>query len=336
MNYISPLFLLLFISLPSSAKEFNCTTDPAGAKPAQGKEFKQLFEGVDSVSLSICQSLVQDKPVDLETINWFAEWENTLRTELNDLGNLSFDKEKVVKESYNALLALSLPKTIKSTQNAQSGLYDLYLDNEKLASFNNSDCDRASSRKNCKLLFRDLDRAIKAPFAASLYYEGSISKERIAFKNKGWDNYFFASRSQTFIDIAVNTWYYRDEIKNDKLVMPPEVQFFVAHPSLILHYVDGATDGDQVKEGLAIEWLGFNFWNWRVPFGASVITTYSDLNEVQDNGYGLMFHVANKYSLGMTRNGDENTIVLTIDLLKLFESKESNYKAYLKKAKEYF
>ncbi|MFK3870062.1 hypothetical protein [Pseudoalteromonas rhizosphaerae] len=104
MNYISPLFLILLISLPSSAKEFKCTTDPAGAKPAQGKEFKKLFEGVDSVSLSICQSLVQDKPVDLETTNWFAEWKDTLRTELNDLGDLSFDKEKVMKESYNALV----------------------------------------------------------------------------------------------------------------------------------------------------------------------------------------------------------------------------------------
>tara|TARA_B100001059_G_C17827077_1_gene582073 strand:+ start:2502 stop:3512 length:1011 start_codon:yes stop_codon:yes gene_type:complete len=336
MNYRYFLLLILLVSLSPNANETKCTIKPPGAQPAQGKEFKPLFAGVDSISLSICQSLVEGEPIDLETSNWFAEWEDTLRIELNELDGLSFDKEKVVAESYNSLVALSLPKTIRSTQNKKTSLYDLHLGNEKLASFSNSECSKASSRKNCKLLFRDLDQAIKAPFSASLYYEGSISKERIAFKNKAWDNYFFASRSQTFVDIALNTWLYRNEIKKDKLVMPPEVQFFVAHPSLILHYAHGAPDGGQLKEGLAIEWLGFNFWNWDVPFGASVITTYSDLTDVKDSGYGVMFHFANKYSLGMTRNGDENTLVFTIDLLKMFESKESNYKAYLEEAKEHF
>ena len=103
-----------------------------------------------------------------------------------------------------------------------------------------------------------------------------------------------------------------------------------------MQYIDHASDGEQMKEALAVEWLGVNYWNWKIPFGISAVSTYADRASVKDISHGLMFHVNNKYSFGLTRNGDDNGIFFTLDLLKLFEDKQSNFTKYRDSAKGYF
>ena len=94
---------------------------------------------------------------------------------------------------------------------------------------------------------------------------------------------------------------------------------------------DPALDRAGASAGLAVEWLGINFWDWKVPFGISYTTTYVDRAGFDDKGKGIMIHINNHYAIGWAEHGDEDTVYVTIDLLKLFERKQQQYQSYLKK-----
>jgi len=153
--------------------------------------------------------------------------------------------------------------------------------------------------------------------------------------SKQWQNYYTKARSQTFIDILLNSYINRKDYQKGEPVSPPSEQWFALHPSIVLEYVDGATDGEQFKEALVVEWFGYNNWDSSLPLGISLVTLYSDRASVDDVGHGLMFHVDNNYSIGVTKHDDEAGIFITVDLLKLFEDKQSNYKRQVSKVKEY-
>ncbi|MDD1782439.1 hypothetical protein LRP49_14805 [Enterovibrio sp. ZSDZ35] len=159
----------------------------------------------------------------------------------------------------------------------------------------------------------------------------------VAYGN-AWDTYFDEARSQTFLDRMVTARFNRDALKSNEFVLPPKYQYFFLHPSVLMEYVDKAADGNQFEAALAVEWFGINSWQscFGSDFacGASLVSTYSDRAGVDDVGHGLMLHIDNSYSFGATtRDGDVGYFV-TVDLLKLFEDKKTEVKAWQDRAQE--
>lgn len=151
--------------------------------------------------------------------------------------------------------------------------------------------------------------------------------------NLAWTNFLDEARPQTFIDIAVNSALYRRMNKgvvDEYFTLPPSYQLFFLHPSVIIERIPDALDGDQVSEAVALEVIGINYWNgakmcFGYPCGASFIVTYKDRAEVDDKGWGVMFHINNTFSLGYNKYGAEDGIFLSVDLFELFKDKKSDY-----------
>lgn len=163
-----------------------------------------------------------------------------------------------------------------------------------------------------------------------------LAEKVITLKDEQWTQYIEESRSQTLLDIAFTTFAYEFKYSKqpDVFSSPPRVQWFFMHPSVTIENVSNAIDGDESKEALALEVLGFNYWQdacFGYACGASLIVNYADRNGIDDRGWGLMFHVENSYSFGVTKHGGETGIFITVDLLKLFQDKKSAFKQYEEK-----
>ena len=148
-------------------------------------------------------------------------------------------------------------------------------------------------------------------------------------KSLAWQNYFEKRRSQTSLELLINTWSYQDELKKRVPINPPKFQWIVLHPSIVLQQSPDEIDGSQIKEALAIEWAGINYWDLDIPFGASIVSTYADRAIGKDFTTGLMFHISNDYSIGITHIGGENNVFISVDVMKLFEDKNSNFKSFV-------
>lgn len=140
-----------------------------------------------------------------------------------------------------------------------------------------------------------------------------------------WEAYLDDARSQTLLELTLNSYLYRRE-EDARFAPPPERQWILLHPNLVVEYVDEADDGDQFKEALMLEVVGVNYWRqerWYVPSGGSLIALYSDRREVEDWGYGAALHFANAYTVGVSRHSGDTGVFLTVDLLKLVENRRT-------------
>ena len=171
-----------------------------------------------------------------------------------------------------------------------------------------------------------------------------------------WNAYFNDARPQNWVENIANTYYsnWRDEktCKNEGSVsesdcflalgksfyQPPSSQIILLNPSVALEYIPDSPDGNQLQESLVLEIAGINRWKWRGDkmksnFGASIIATYSDREDVDDLGYGVLFHFGNKFSIGATkRSGGKEGVFINIDLRDFLfswtEDKKSKYDSY--------
>lgn len=139
-----------------------------------------------------------------------------------------------------------------------------------------------------------------------------------------------ASKSQTALEVFLTTYANKKHFKKDHLVAPPPLQIIALHPNMVYNSLEKAADGNQLEFGLGVEWIGVNFWDWKVPFGASLASVYIDRAEVKDVGHGFQFHFYNQYSIGWAKHDHDDSFYVTIDLLKLFEDKRKKMDEYLK------
>lgn len=196
---------------------------------------------------------------------------------------------------------------------------------QKLSAYNNKDCVE---------IFRDLSVALNTSFEKVLSDDIDAVYQKLGLYSQQWERYFDKARSQTSVELIVNTFFYRHELRKNEFVPPPICQGIILHPSVIIEYIPDADDGDKQKEALSIEIVGVNWWDSKIPFGFSTVITCSDRSSVADMGYGLMFHFFNNYSLGATLHKRDPGIFLNVDLLKMFENKKDNLQKYIDKVKK--
>lgn len=201
----------------------------------------------------------------------------------------------------------------------------------------NSKSCTIQGKPTCTQLLKDLKVAIapyKRTFAAAV---ASLVKSDLIQLSKHWDRMLDEGRSQTWLDLLVTSSLEHDAIKKNYFVKPPEIQWFLMHPSVVLENLKGASDGENDKIAVAIEWFGMNFWDKHrspigYPIGASLASVYTDRPEVNDVGHGLMFHIGNSYSIGWAyHGGNDNSVYVSMDLMKLFEDKKAQYSKWEEK-----
>jgi hypothetical protein len=190
-------------------------------------------------------------------------------------------------------------------------------------------CTSSVAGRGCTDIYKDFKNAFN--LYRSTYnniYDNTLLLNHLTLR---WDEFLDVSKSQTALEVALTTWWHRDHFKADHIVGPPDSQVIALHPRLIFAYIDKAADGSNADIGLAVEWLGLNYWDWKVPFGFSVTSVYMDRADLDDVGHGVMLHFYNHYSIGWSDHGDKNAVYLSLDLLKLFEGKKQQYESYLSK-----
>lgn len=161
-------------------------------------------------------------------------------------------------------------------------------------------------------------------------------KENIEALNTLWSEYTDRGRSQTLIELGINSWLYGRTDDFDKYFLPPpKWQLILLHPNAVYEYVDdSAFDGEQGEIGLALELLGIDVWDrgdfdkWYIPSGISATLNAADRADLNDWGYGLMVHFEHRFSVGYIHRDEADALFFSIDLWKWLDSQKKKYQKY--------
>ena len=140
--------------------------------------------------------------------------------------------------------------------------------------------------------------------------------------NKEWDSFLFKSKPMYPLDLIATDFMYRKFGEYDRSAegfkRPPKYQWFFLHPSPAFEYVSNAMDGEQLKPTVYLEIFGVNAWKNRHFTGISLIATYTDRNNIDDKGFGVLITYKNSYSLAITKYGDETGVMFGLDIARFF------------------
>ena len=183
---------------------------------------------------------------------------------------------------------------------------------------------------NCPGAFRDVANAVN-------YYRHAYDNlviddiaQNLDSMSLDWDRFTDEARQQTIVDAWATTLVQSGHFRKDHLVGPPSVQYFLLHPGVVYEYLGDAPEGEQDKVALSMEWLGVNFWDWKVPVGFSLISVYADRSVDSDTGWGGMIYFDNAYSFGWVNRDSGTGYFLSIDLLKAVTDKKEQLDTYKK------
>jgi hypothetical protein len=167
--------------------------------------------------------------------------------------------------------------------------------------------------------------------ALPLLEEARIDAAR---RNRMWHAYFDDARVQLPLELAINSYLYREAAKKeDGFAETPNYQVIFLHPSAGLQYVGAAAAGSRFEPALLVEIAGINGWRWQADgsmgtaLGASVVTSYSDRAGAKGTGAGVMLHVNHRYSIALTRHDGRLGVALSTDLARLFTKAEDKDRA---------
>ena len=193
---------------------------------------------------------------------------------------------------------------------------------------------------DCENKLKQLGRILNA-LGASMRDQRIVDVQgMLATIEKRWDSFGEEARSQNMLGIMLTTYFYeKNPAYNHRFQPPPKAQWHVLQPNIIIENVSDALDGDEIQEAIAIEILGYNRWHgedgcFGLPCGVSAIATYADRGGVQDEGWGLMFHLDNAYSFGVTKHGSDTGFFINVDLMKFFEDKKEKVTDFRARIKE--
>ncbi|MBC52751.1 MAG: hypothetical protein CMQ34_02840 [Gammaproteobacteria bacterium] len=314
-----------------------------------GSEFSALYTLGRKTGEDLCIQLIRSRIDNTLTTNMLTDLYNDLARDL--LSNYATEAEKAL-DSKGLLQSANYSEQFVGLQTTFSNfdignpvlpefiLEDGVLSDEavgyfephpnSLSRFTVTDtglCVSAAANKSCRDLFNDFADAFN-PYRSAYdrLYDNTTLLSGMA---KNWDEFLEVSKSQTLLEVWFTTLAHRGHFRSDHLVGPPSYQVIALHPQVIYNSMDKAADGNNTEFGLAVEWLGVNFWDLKLPFGFSVASVYADRAEVDDVGHGFLLHFDNRYSIGWADHGDEESVYVTIDLLKLIGDKRSKFDQYM-------
>jgi len=162
-----------------------------------------------------------------------------------------------------------------------------------------------------------------------------------------WRYYFEEARVQYPWELASDL----DDVLEDAppgLLRAPTKQTFWLHPAAGLSYVEGAEDGQQLRPTAILEIYGKNYWDFKPnsataeldghAWGWSLITNYTDIQDIDDVGVGLSVHYDHKYTASFSYHDDDEWVVsfninLASHLQNLWRDKKQEYDDKIKMTK---
>jgi hypothetical protein len=150
-----------------------------------------------------------------------------------------------------------------------------------------------------------------------------------------WQNYFQKSRAILPWELLVNGWLFRPARGFNE---PPSSQIILMHPTAAMGLEDAQLS--DASAALVLELAGWYGWRWGgadqtemkapirlpgwlddFPLGGSVILGFDG---DRDPGFGGVLHLPRNWSLGgMVDRGGDFTLLVSVDLLKLFIDPQS-------------
>ncbi|NMH59157.1 hypothetical protein [Alteromonas ponticola] len=275
---------------------------------------------------------------------YYQVWVNDVIAEANEQLNIYSDTvATLLTESIDPIYDLRLKPTITvsgsqavSFKNVLSGdSHDLPELNEQvnLTPEEVSDC-------NCVDAFVDLEEMIDDVFYARSL-KGTFNIEKLSAINTEWKSFIDTSRAQSHMDIWFTTVVYDtfsgligDDYFTSDFAKPPSTQYFLMRLNPVYDNMGKAPDGQELKESLALEVVGFNRWKEDGCFnsfscGVSFALNYADRDGFDELGWGFMFHIDNRFSFGFSKYGGDEAFYLSIDLYQYIFNRENDYKQYL-------
>lgn len=343
--------------LATSYIENQCDFDKVISKGLNfDKWFFEYDKYITEKALIACRAIFNDKT---ETPDITEYWPDDVRKEILHINlseiysqfSLSDDKPfQTLAKNYNDWRAvptlpiiknnIPLPASIASQGadlarvyylSTASGLPRAKSDMFKITSEQNTYCSsRFSGASDCVEVF---DAFNKINRKLSVFQRLDVVQKHnayVALQVAKWDKYSENSRFQTFIDVAFTSWVYRKHFSRaDDLITPPPLQWFALRPSLVIEHLSDAPNGNRDEPALALEWIGINAWDMKLPLGVSVTSVYADRATGKSVGHGLTFHVNNSFSFGFaSRGGGDNSIYFNIEFLDWAGAKQDKLKAY--------
>ena len=151
-------------------------------------------------------------------------------------------------------------------------------------------------------------------------------KKYLQLSQKQWDDFFSKSRSQTSLELTLNSYLWQKNKVAGMYLSPPEMQWIVLHPSVVMEHVPKALSGSRTKEGVMVEILGVNWWErekWYQLSGASIVSLYSDRAITPVLGHGVALHFGNNLTFGAVKHGESNGFFVSLDVLELYKDKRA-------------
>ena len=330
MRYI---FIILFSVLFLDVQIVHAEECVSNVDASDDFSYPETLREAKALAKELC--LLKHYPVktNVSKIKSRAEaWKNAALAETAELKHANINLQEHIDYQYQEVINGEPYKAFDVDKDSMSySVSGKYL---KIIS-NNDACITLSFKSSCYEALEQFRVASETVNSAKSVKDMEAVYKTIGLYSDEWGRYFTKARSQTVFELGLNTYLFKDELKKRQFVLPPDYQAILLHPSIAYEYVSDAEDGEQGKEALMVEWLGVNFWNAPIPFGASIISTYSDRRSVDDDGHGVMIHLFNNYSIGYTKRGGVRGVLVTIDLLKMFESKKDNLYRYKDDIKRY-
>jgi hypothetical protein len=140
-----------------------------------------------------------------------------------------------------------------------------------------------------------------------------------------WTTFHTESRAVFPWELIVNNLMY--ESAEAGFSGPPNYQWLVLHPSVGLAYDD--SQEDELQEAILVDIVGRYQWRWggkddaeiTRPWGVALAVSWSG----EDPGYGLSVHLPRNWSIGVTRDRNENTLlIVSVEFAQYITDKRKN------------
>ncbi|MFC1589141.1 hypothetical protein ACFL3P_02605 [Pseudomonadota bacterium] len=296
-------------------------------KSEDAAAFPKSYQAAVELSKALCEHHIRSETEISEYTKQKAiDWKLTAYEETAPLKTVGIDPSTIIDHIYDEILDGAPYIYLKAERSPT--LFYRATDGAPIPIVDDNACKTLTTGLSCYRTLAQFGKTTEAINDPSNIETLEETYEKLGLYNTAWDDYFTKARSQTFIELGLNTWRYKDQLDKGENVLPPSSQLIFLHPTAAIEYVDKAVDGQQQKDALIIEWVGMNWWNMSVPLGFSVFSSYTDRTDQDDHALGLMVHINNNYSIGYTHRNGGNGVIITLDLLKIFEDKKTNLDKY--------
>ncbi|MCK5663496.1 MAG: hypothetical protein KAI17_08410 [Thiotrichaceae bacterium] len=267
----------------------------------------------------------------------FPNFINSFKESANHLSVIGISKEDYSKVNTKIKFYIDkkvLPKLAIPEQDWEG---DMEVNREGMVVTSDiTSCDTSASNitagGTCKKAFVEFAQIFNKVQAFQAHYKALVTKGQFQNIKRQWDDFLEVSKSQTIWELAINGALYKKS-ESASFRRPPDGQWIFMHPGLVIENVSASIDGEQLKEALILDVIGYNWWKqdiWYLPTGISVSLLYSDRPGISDSGESITLHFGNKYQLGFTRHDKnfEDGIFISFDLLEFVKNKKQNFKSY--------